>query len=118
MPITLLIALWWMILLLATETIKIPRKIFYADQIPLVSGYFSFADTIHSLVPLLEKLFKESEITAESIFRVTISNTVPALQLVDMIVLYFLTDMELSQQEEGKNNKDTGKKKADLIATL
>ena len=90
---------------------------FYADQIPLVSGYFSFADTIHSLVPLLEKLFKESEITAESIFSGNDFKYGPALQLVDMIVLYFLTDMELSQQEEGKNNKDTGKEKADLIAT-
>lgn len=90
---------------------------FYADQIPLVSGYFSFADTVHSLVPLLEKLFEESKISVESTFTTNEFKYAPALQLVDMIVLYFLTDMELNQQEEGKPEKETGKEKSDLIAT-
>lgn len=90
---------------------------FYADQIPLVSGYFSFADTMHSLIPLLEKLFEESKITVESTFTTNEFKYAPALQLVDMIVLYFLTDMELNQQEEGKPEKETGKEKSDLIAT-
>jgi uncharacterized Zn-binding protein involved in type VI secretion len=90
---------------------------YYADQIPLVSGYFSFADTMHSLIPLLEKLFEESKITVESTFTTNEFKYAPALQLVDMIVLYFLTDMELNQQEEGKPEKETGKEKSDLIAT-
>ena len=93
-------------------------KKYYAEQIPIVSGYFSMSDTIHSLVGLMDKLFEDSKIDIPSVFS---TNNMKfeyskAIQLMDMLILDILVDMKLSQYEESKNLTQTGKKgDSDLI---
>ncbi|MGB6150979.1 MAG: HET-C-related protein [Pricia sp.] len=85
----------------------------YAAQIPLVSGYFSRADSIHSLIHVLEEVFKPKPITFTGVLMENegISGSdweKVALDIADIIILHTLNDLSLTQQEEGKSGSETG----------
>lgn len=80
----------------------------YPSQIPVVSGYFSGADTFHSLFDTAEKLFSENKINWRTVLMTNDFKFSKAVQLIDMLAYHILTDLMLSQKEEGKPEKQTG----------
>ena len=80
----------------------------YPSQIPIVSGYFSGADTFHSLLDLAEKMFEQSKINWRNVLMTNDFKHSKGIQLMDMLIYHILTDLMLSQQEQGKSAKDTG----------
>ncbi len=84
----------------------------YAAQIPLVSGYFSLLDMMHSFIHLVEGTLKPTKISIAGILS---DNDFGgkygkvALDLGDMIILHMLNDLAQSQKEKEKNGTATGK---------
>lgn len=97
---------------LAVGTVLSYSGVNYAEQIPLVSSYFSILDTVHSLVHVLQGTLKPKEITLTGIlsdneFGGKYGKLV--LDLSDMIILHMLNDLAQSQKERNKTGKETGK---------
>lgn len=85
----------------------------YAAQIPLVSGYFSTMDTVHSLIHAVESVFKPKDITFTGVLMANegIAGSdweKVALDISDMIILTVLNDLAQTQQEHEKSGTDTG----------
>ena len=85
----------------------------YASQIPLVSGYFSTLDTVHSLLHAVEKVFEPKEITFTGVLLANEGITGKdfekiSLDISDMIILTVLNDLNQTQQEREKSGIETG----------
>lgn len=74
----------------------------YLERLPVVTGYFGPIDMIHSLSEKIDSLFKDKELSAYSLLASNDRNYL-LLDLADMLVLAYLSDMEYSQANEEKD---------------
>jgi len=89
----------------------------YISALPVVSGFFSSADTVHSLTDAAKKLFEEKEISVKNLMMESGLNDYAkaALTLVDMLIIAWLTDIKLNQKEIDKQGAETGKAKTEIL---
>ncbi|KQT18242.1 hypothetical protein ASG31_05800 [Chryseobacterium sp. Leaf404] len=80
----------------------------YVANIPVVSGYFSGEDTVHSLIHAAEGLFKQTEVNLKTVAMYEDAKYSKLLKLADMLAFYVLTDLMLTQKEKEKIDKETG----------
>ena len=85
----------------------------YAQSIPVVTGFFATDDAVHSVLELINSIIEEEK---TSIFTVPLEGETDEkpvmLEIADLIIIYILRDLMLSQYEQNGVAIDTGENRA------
>lgn len=85
----------------------------YAQSIPVVTGFFATDDAVHSVLELINSIIEEEKTSMLAVPLEGETDEKPVmLEIADLIIIYILRDLMLSQYEQNGVAIDTGENRA------